>query len=262
MTSFQGGLRDVSVAQPEFRSDPALHLLLEEAVPSGVERYVDLTPFVRWKVGGPAFALVTPSSEAETAAVLRLMSKRPEPLFVMGDASNLLFDTRGFDGVVMRIGRELSRTKIVDNRIYAQSGVWVPYLAHRAANAGLSGLEHTIGIPGTLGGLVLMNGGSQRKGIGLNILRVDCLDNDGASFSLDQEECGFSYRRSALQGRNAVVVGAELELVPGDRRTILREMIDIMISRKSTKDCIMLLCWGCWFICRILTGSKVTGKQV
>jgi UDP-N-acetylmuramate dehydrogenase len=161
------------------------------------------------------------------------MADRPEPLFLMGDASNLLFDSAGFDGVVMRIGRAMSQVRVEGNRIHAEAGAWIPSLARLAGNRGLTGLEHTIGIPGTLGGLVLMNGGSQRKGIGLNVVRVDCVDAQGNAFSLDQAGCGFAYRTSSLQDMAAAVVGAELELASGDRMTILREMIDIMISRKT-----------------------------
>ena len=212
--------------------DGAFEALIS-ALPGRVSVNVELAPLVRWRIGGRAAVLVEPHSAEDVAIVHCIMAKRPEPLFVMGDASNLLFDTAGFDGVVMRIGRAMSMFSIEENRVKAEAGVWIPQLTLAAARAGLSGLEHTIGIPGTLGGLVLMNGGSQRKGIGLNIVEVQCVDNMGENFVLQRDDCGFAYRQSVLQTMPITVVGAQLELVPGIRSKILREMIEIMVSRRS-----------------------------
>jgi len=98
--------------------------------------------------------------------------------------------------------------------------------------AGLAGLEHTIGIPGTIGGLVLMNGGSQRKGIGENVRRVEVVSCEGRAVVLNREECAFSYRRSALQGTGVVVVRVELECERQDSREIRRLMLDDLRERR------------------------------
>ena len=98
--------------------------------------------------------------------------------------------------------------------------------------SGLKGLEHTIGIPGTIGGLVLMNGGSQRKGIGENVVRVRVVDREGNQKELSREDCAFSYRHSALQGTGAVVVQVELECETGDPRQIRRLMLEDLRERR------------------------------
>ncbi|WP_417310552.1 UDP-N-acetylmuramate dehydrogenase [Devosia sp.] len=199
------------------------------AVTSGVH----LAPLSRWKIGGRAAALVEPDTPEQAAAVLRVMANRTEPLFVMGDASNVLFDSAGFAGVVLRISRRMSALRISGSRVWAEAGIWMPQLARRAGSAGLRGLEHTIGIPGTLGGLILMNGGSLRKGIGLNVLAVHCAGADGECFTLDQAACGFDYRTSALQRMRAVVLAADLELEPEDSAAIRRDMLAIMRERRA-----------------------------
>jgi UDP-N-acetylmuramate dehydrogenase len=176
--------------------------------------------------------LVEPSSAEQARLVMALMASRPEPLFIMGDASNVLFDSRGFDGVVLRISQRMSRTRIEGNKVWAEAGIWVPRLAQKVGAAGLSGMEHTVGIPGTLGGLVLMNGGSQRKGIGLNVGRVLCADKRGDLFSYSQQDCGFAYRTSTLQARRAVVLEVDLEFETGDVHAIKQEMIAIMKDRR------------------------------
>lgn len=193
---------------------------------------ISLASISRWKIGGPAAMLVEPRSANEVAAVMAVLSGRPEPIFVMGDASNVLFDSMGFDGVVIRIGRAMSSMRIEGTRVQAEAGIWVPQFARRVGRAGLTGAEHTVGIPGTLGGLVLMNGGSQRKGIGLNVKRIRFADEIGQIRWIDQVDCGFAYRRSVLQDLRAVVVEVELSFKRAAPKVVLREMIDILASRR------------------------------
>lgn len=211
----------------------SLAAILARELPGRVRENVSLAEVSRWRIGGPAALYVEPRSTEEAARVMALMSGRPEPLFIMGDASNTLFDDAGFSGVIMRVGRNLSQMRIDGGRVWAQAGAWVPRFALAISDAGLSGAEHTIGIPGTLGGLIAMNGGSQRKGIGLNVVEVLCADEHGHMFRLNQAECGFAYRTSSLQGRRAVILEAELAFEAGDRHAIRKEMLRIMRDRRS-----------------------------
>ncbi len=185
-----------------------------------------------WRIGGPADILVEPSSLDQVATVIRQARLRAIPLLVIGQGTNLLFDDDGLRGVVMKIGSRLSRLKIDGQRIYTEAGVWVPHLARTAARAGLSGLEHTIGIPGTLGGLVAMNGGSQRRGIGDNVVQVTIVDKEGESAVLTQEECRFGYRSSRLQEIGAVVVAVELACTPGAPERMRQEMLADLRERR------------------------------
>ena len=106
-----------------------------------------------WRIGGPADLLVEPESANQVASVVRFANSHRIPLIVIGEGTNLLFDDAGLRGIVLKLGHHFSRVAIDDNRITAEAGAWVPGLARRAMLAGLSGLEHTIGIPGTIGGL-------------------------------------------------------------------------------------------------------------
>ncbi|WP_312682860.1 UDP-N-acetylmuramate dehydrogenase [Stenotrophomonas chelatiphaga] len=211
----------------------SLAAFLASEVPGRVRENVSLAEVSRWRIGGPASVYVEPRTTEEAARVMALMADRPEPLFVMGDASNTLFDDAGFSGAILRIGRNLSQMRIDGQTVWAQAGTWVPRFSLAVSDAGLSGAEHTIGIPGTLGGLIAMNGGSQRKGIGLNVAEVLCADEQGQLFRLNQAECGFAYRTSSLQGRRAVILEAALVFEPGDRRGIRREMLRIMRDRRN-----------------------------
>jgi UDP-N-acetylmuramate dehydrogenase len=208
--------------------------LLRELVPlvSGAVRFDEpLWRHCSWQIGGPADALVEPGSAPEAAAVIRFAAARGIPLLVIGQGTNLLFADAGMRGIVLQIGARMSRVAIEGRRILAEGGTWVPQLARLAARAGLAGLEHAIGIPGTLGGLVAMNGGSQRRAIGDNVVRVWIVER-GEEAVLGREECRFGYRRSALQETGAVVLRAELECAPGDPREMRRAMLADLRERR------------------------------
>jgi UDP-N-acetylmuramate dehydrogenase len=218
------------------RSIPTLHFpKLVQFVDTGVGGTLFDAPLAdhnSWQIGGPADLLIEPETIAQVARVVSFARRHEIPLMVIGQGTNLLFDDSGLRGIVLKLGERFSRVEISGNKIVAEAGAWVPGLARKAMLAGLSGLEHTIGIPGTLGGLVLMNGGSQRKGIGENVRRVWAVDQDGTQLELNHDECAFSYRRSALQGSGAVVVKAELECEKQEPQCIRRLMLEDLRERR------------------------------
>ncbi len=185
-----------------------------------------------WQIGGPADLLIEPGTVDQVATVVRFASSHGIPLIVIGQGTNLLFDDAGLRGIVLKMGHKFSRIVISDNNITAEAGAWVPGLARKAMLAGLTGLEHTIGIPGTLGGLVLMNGGSQRKGIGDNVRRVWTVNRKGELAELSRDACAFSYRHSDLQNGGAVVVKVELECERQPPQWIRQKMLDDLRERR------------------------------
>lgn len=225
------GMWRPEVAQMARSAESELIRDLEEVAPGSVTRQVPLARVSRWRIGGPAKALVEPASSNIAARVLELMAERQEPLCVIGESSNVLFDSAGFDGVILRIARRMSKVEITGEQVWAEAGIAMPELARIVGATGLSGIEHTVGIPGTLGGLVLMNGGSQQKGIGLNVASVECVDRTGQTLTLDQDSCGFGYRRSTMQDSGVVVLGACLQLERRDPAVIRRQMTTIMMDR-------------------------------
>ena len=186
-----------------------------------------------WKIGGPADLLIEPENTQQVADIVRFARDRQIPLVVIGQGTNLLFDDAGVRGIVLKIGAQMADIKIDGQKILAEGGAWVPQLTRLSMRAGLTGLEHCIGIPGTVGGLVIMNGGSQRKGIGENIKRVWVVTADGEEQVLSRTDCAFAYRQSALQGTGAVVVKAELECSTGDIAEIRREMVCDLRNRRQ-----------------------------
>jgi UDP-N-acetylmuramate dehydrogenase len=219
---------------PEFSSDKYARQL-EQLASSDVGRCEFSAPLAAhnsWQIGGPADLLIQPETVTQVATIVSFARRHRIPLLVIGQGTNLLFDDAGLRGIVLKLGQALSRIDIIDNRIVAEAGAWVPGLARKAMLAGLAGLEHTIGIPGTLGGLVLMNGGSQRKGIGENVRRVWVVDREGQQVELSREDCSFAYRQSALQGTGAVVVKVELECERREPHHIRQLMLEDLRERR------------------------------
>ena len=205
---------------------------LRASIRGDVVEGADLRRYSRWRIGGTARLLVAPASRQEATQVLQQIADFDCPKLVIGDGSNLLFDSRGFDGVVVRIGAPMSDMRVEGNIVWTEAGIWVPCFVRAVGAAGLAGAQHAIGIPGTLGGLILMNGGSQRKGIGSNLVSLRCCDMRGEMREINAAECRFSYRYSALQDEPLVLLDATLQFEPGDRTALRREMIAIMQERR------------------------------
>ena len=185
-----------------------------------------------WKIGGRAAVLVEPEDESQVQQLVLFSRQYTIPLVVIGQGSNLLFDDQGVHGIVLKIGARMDHLSIHEGKIIAGGGLWVPQLARKSMAAGLTGLEHCIGIPGTLGGLIMMNGGSHRHGIGENVVSVNCVSCDGELKVLNKQECHFSYRQSALQGTGWIITGAELFCAQGDSYAIRHNMIDDLKNRR------------------------------
>ncbi len=186
-----------------------------------------------WKIGGVADIVAEPATAEQLSGLLRYVAEHGISHIVVGDASNILFSDEGFRGVVIKTGRAMSNCRIEGTVITAQAGIAVPRLARKAGMAGLTGLEHTIGIPGRLGGLVAMNGGSLQQGIGEVVRTVVCVDEFGEKIELAKEACDFSYRHSLFLEKSWFITDVVLELKIGDKADVLRQMRQILRERRQ-----------------------------
>lgn len=212
--------------------------MLDRLAAAGVgvaTRDAPLNECATWRIGGPADLLVEPQSVEDLRRALRFVAAHALPLVVVGGGSNVLFDDAGVRGVVIKIGKLMGGFQFHGAELEAAAGASMEALAWAACARGFSGLEHTVGIPGTLGGLVTMNGGSRRRSIGDVTLRVDTLDRQGELQSFTVEACCFGYRCSVFQTNGRIVVGARLGLdpdPPGGREAIERDMREDLAERE------------------------------
>ena len=151
-----------------------------------------LARFCTWKIGGPADILVSPAAVEDVVLVTQYARQNALPLVVIGGGSNILFDDAGFRGIILRIGSGLAGFEMnADGFVRAGAGIWTPAFVRRVAGAGFAGCSHAIGIPGSLGGLVVMNGGTFRKGIGEQLVEATIVRKDGSIGTLTHQECAF-----------------------------------------------------------------------
>lgn len=222
----------MSAHDPRSRTAPLIAADVERLRLGEARLDEDLRGYSRWRSGGRADLVIEPHDKEGVLGLLAYFHERDIAWAVVGGGSNLFFDDAGVRVPLVHIGANLGRIRIEGTRLNAEAGAWAPAVALKAMRAGLGGIEHTIGIPGTFGGLVLMNGGSLRQGVGEHVVEVELAERDGSLRRISRHACGFAYRRSTLQDRGAIVLGASLELAPKERAPMRRRMIDIMASRR------------------------------
>lgn len=187
-----------------------------------------------WHIGGTADYFFEPASEIELTAALAEAQMRGLPVYIIGGGSNLLCPDEGVRGLVLKFGSKFSRMEVTGKRIAVAAGCYVPCLARRAAHCGLSGIEHICGIPGTIGGLVVMNGGSMRQNIGDHVIEVQAIDPvSGGRIVFTRDECDFSYRQSIFQKKSYLITQVILELCSGNPADIRKQMLKILRDRQA-----------------------------
>ena len=177
-----------------------------------------LKRYTAWKIGGPADALLEPSSADELIEAIETLREYDIPVTILGGGTNVLVLDGGIRGLTVRIARALNSVDIDGTSVVADAGVLYPVLANATAGKGLEGLEFGTGIPGTVGGAVYMNAGAY-GGESRDVLTwADVYKTElGTVESVPNEDLEFSYRRSALHDHpDWVVLRAAYALRTGD----------------------------------------------
>lgn len=163
-----------------------------------------------WRIGGPAQLFLIPQDKKDLQTLLQVLERFQVPWMVLGNGTNLLVKDGGIVGAVISLERFVSIELKILGRIQVDAGVSLSKLIQHAAVNGLRGLEELAGIPGTVGGALVMNAGAGEMEIGSLVESLTLVDASGEKF-LDCEDANFEYRGSALSGR-AVITSAILKL--------------------------------------------------
>ena len=185
-----------------------------------------------FRTGGPADILVTPKAE-QISEILALCKKEQIPWTVIGNGSNLLVGDGGIRGIVMEIGKQMAEISIEGTKITAGAGAMLSAIASKAAAQELTGLEFASGIPGSLGGAVVMNAGAYGGELKDVLTEATVLTPEGTFLTLPVAELDLSYRHSIIPERGYLVVSAVLELHPGKAEEIRAVMEDLKEKRVS-----------------------------
>jgi UDP-N-acetylmuramate dehydrogenase len=207
---------------------------LRRALPESVVLFDEpMTRHTSFRIGGPADVLLMPRSVADLQRIVILARELELPLTVIGNGSNLLVRDGGLRGLVLKIAENLARMEFEGNRLWSQAGALLKEVSQAAGGRSFSGLEFAIGIPGTLGGAVIMNAGAYGGEMKDVVVRVTAVDEAGEVRAMTPADLCFAYRSSALQGRRWIVADATMELAPGDPAAIRAKMADLTEQRES-----------------------------
>ena len=184
-----------------------------------------------FRIGGPADYYLCPHSAKEIQKVVEICREEKLPYFILGNGSNLLVSDNGYRGVVIRLWKNVSDIRVEGCLIHAKAGASLAKIAAEALEEGLTGMEFAAGIPGTLGGAVVMNAGAYGGEMKDILKEVLVMDQQGRIFTLEKKDLKLGYRTSAVKEKGYIVLAAVLELRPGDREEIRKLMEDLKQKR-------------------------------
>jgi UDP-N-acetylmuramate dehydrogenase len=201
-----------------------------------VSFHVPLRAFTSFKIGGPADALVEPADVEDVRTLVKQARARKVPLFVVG-GTNLLIRDGGVRGIVVSLSKLRAIKEEPDHVLYAEGGVGMPTLIGYAIRRSLAGLEWAAGIPGTVGGCVVMNAGTKLGEMKDSVKAVRIVTMKGQVMDLPASAILFDYRRAGLP--KGIVVGVWLQLRQGLRLELERVVKDYLRYRRGTQPLTM-----------------------
>jgi len=210
---------------------------IESYVDKKIVRYnEEMKKHTTVRIGGPADVLVLPTNMDEVKQTLKFVKENNLPINIIGNGSKLLVRDEGIRGIVIKIGSNMSGYKIDGEYIVCDAGIMLPKVCVMARDASLSGLEFASGIPGCVGGSVVMNAGAYGSEMSAVVEEVTYIDKNLEIKTIEKEELEFAYRKSYFklhEDENNVVLSVKLKLVTGDKNTIIYKMKENNDSRRE-----------------------------
>ena len=206
-----------------------------------LKKNIPLSNFTTWKIGGPAEWIAEPKSHKEIEYLINWINNKKISCNILGAGSNVLINDKGIKGLSLCM-RQLKGIQIDKGTgiIEVLSGETLPTLARKAASSGLHGLEWAVGIPGTIGGAVVMNAGAQGHCISDFLESITTLSLSGQCKTMKANDLDFGYRYSLLQQEQLIVISAKLKLEAGHAKRkihqITSENLDHRLRTQPYKD--------------------------
>lgn len=211
------------------------YMTLSGAVDAAVTRDERMARRTSYRIGGPAALFVAAHSYPALVRTIQVLTAEGVDWVILGKGSNLLVSDRGYDGCVIVLDGEFSRTTLgEDATLTAGAGALLSKVVNEALKAGLSGLEPCVGIPGTVGGALSMNAGTRREWIGSVVRDVVVLRPGQGLHRYEASEIDWGYRSTSIPGTE-IILEATLELSPSSREAIAQDMEERLRRRRETQ---------------------------
>ena len=186
-----------------------------------------------FRVGGEAQCLIRISNVKQLQKLIPYFRQVEVPYFVLGNGSNLLVSDKGYEGVILQIGNKMNTITAEGTRIVAQAGALLSQVARNALENVLTGFEFASGIPGSIGGGVVMNAGAYGGEMKQVVESVLVMDTQGEILELSGDSMEFGYRTSIIKNRPFLVLEVRLKLAQGEMESIAATMEELAIKRRE-----------------------------
>lgn len=210
-----------------------LEFIRETVTPENMKLQEPMAAHTTFRTGGEAAVFVEVPGKQQLTQLVQYMAKISQEFFVLGKGSNLLVGDKGYPGIVLNLGKRFARIEVEGNIIRAEAGASLSQVAVTAMQHGLSGLEFAAGIPGSIGGAIVMNAGAYDGEMKQVTKCVTVLNQMGEEMVLDCDTMEFGYRTSIIKNRPFVVEEVELQLTKGDPAEIKAKMDEFNGRRKE-----------------------------
>ena len=214
-------------------SDTVIETLAGYAPRENIRRGEPMSRHTTFRIGGEADCFVEIENTQQLASIQRYLQLVDCPCLVIGNGSNLLVSDKGYDGVVLQIGSRMQEIQVQEEKMIVQAGALMSRVAATACEQGLTGFEFASGIPGTMGGGVIMNAGAYGGEISQVVTQVKVVDREGNVLELDNSTMEFGYRTSAIKYQPFTVVEVTLQLARGEQEAIRSRMEELAVKRRQ-----------------------------
>ncbi|MCK6462543.1 MAG: UDP-N-acetylmuramate dehydrogenase [Candidatus Pacebacteria bacterium] len=200
-----------------------------------IKQNESLSKHCTFRIGGPAGYFAVAKSSEEILEAVKLAEDKKLPFFILGGGSNILFNDKGFGGVIIKVN--IGGISLDGERVVAGAGVLLSQVMNFSADNGLSGLEWSVGIPGTIGGAVNGNAGAYGRSVSEAVESVEVLSEEKPGEwnvkNYSKEECRFKYRRSKFKhiGNREIITKVVLKFDKSDKEKTRQEIKNILMAR-------------------------------
>ncbi|MDE6210019.1 MAG: UDP-N-acetylmuramate dehydrogenase [Lachnospiraceae bacterium] len=188
-----------------------------------------------FRIGGYADFFVSPENNGQLSKLVKALNDNNIKYYILGNGSNILAPDEGYEGVIIYIGENMSDIEVSGTKIVAGAGALLSRTAKEALKCSLAGMEFAAGIPGSIGGAVVMNAGAYGGEMRDIIVSATVCDRNGNIFILTNEELELSYRHSIIEEKEYIVLECEINLKKGKAEDI-KAVMDDFSSRRREKQ--------------------------
>lgn len=229
-----------------------------------VQKNINLAQFTTFKIGGPAKEFVMAKDESELIEALQYAKENNLKYYIFGGGSNLYFDDRGFDGLVIKTESNDSLKLLDGQRVECWAGESLGALINFAKDNGLSGIADLAGIPGQFGGAIRGNAGAfetELKDVVINVRALDISGQNPEIKNFDKVQCEFGYRMSIFKkDHQLIVISAIIQLSQGEKEKIGERMQEVVRKRIEKQPTGWVGCAGSFFENPTVKDPKIIEK--